>query len=474
MKFLLKETQSRLAVQSVVNQTVGIGRILILPILLTERIGYKMKKIIAIVLCALLAVPYCGAVLAADTTVNFTDVQADSAQGKAIYILAAAGIVNGNGDGTFAPDRGVTRAELCKMVNNIYGYTAEDETAFSDVTPDKWYYSHVKIAKKAGYITGFEDGTFRGDTPVTREQACAIVVRVAGIYDLGLPITIADAVSPWAEGYVKTIIANQLMQLEEGNRFRATEPMTRGELSIPLSNFVGSVGSNSAQTGGTSTGGVSIGGGSSSGGSSSGGSSSGGSSSGGSSSGGNTGSGNTGSEIDKDDTVIDSSGSTGSDNTGSDNSDSVENDTNKDTEYTVTIKGAGLDVTETKKDGSINCIPTYIFEGFYKNNFLNGKGKHLRYVNENLQLLVYEGDWLNGRPHGYGKKYDNGRLIYEGEWQNDKRHGHGKEYVNGQLQYEGDFQEDKRHGNGKLFQPDGTISYEGRFRNNNPIPATSN
>lgn len=130
--------------------------------------------------------------------------------------------------------------------------------------------------------------------------------------------------------------------------------------------------------------------------------------------------------------------------------------------------------TFTMKDGSISSIPTYIFEGFYKNNFLNGKGKHLRYINENLQLLVYEGDWLNGRPHGYGKKYDNGRLIYEGEWQNDQRHGHGKEYVNGQLQYEGDFQEDKRHGHGKLFQPDGTISYEGRFRNNNPIPATSN
>ena len=130
--------------------------------------------------------------------------------------------------------------------------------------------------------------------------------------------------------------------------------------------------------------------------------------------------------------------------------------------------------TFTKKDGSIICIPTNIFEGFYKNNFLNGKGKHLRYVNENLQILVYEGDWLNGRPHGYGKKYDKGRLIYEGEWQNDKRHGYGKEYVNGLLQYEGDFQEDKRHGNGKLFQPDGTISYEGQFRNNNPIYTTSN
>ena len=170
-----------------------------------------MKKIISIILCALLALPSFAIAFAAETQVSFSDVDANSMQGKAINILAAAGIVSGNGDGTFAPNRGVSRAELCKMVNNIYGYTQEDETGFSDVTPDKWYYSHVKIAKKAGYINGFEDGTFRGDSPVTREQACAIVVRVAGIYDLGIPVTIADPVSPWAEGYVKTIIANQLI-----------------------------------------------------------------------------------------------------------------------------------------------------------------------------------------------------------------------------------------------------------------------
>lgn len=223
-----------------------------------------MKKIISIILCALLALPSFAIAFAAETQVSFSDVDANSMQGKAINILAAAGIVSGNGDGTFAPNRGVSRAELCKMVNNIYGYTQEDETGFSDVTPDRWYYSHVKIAKKAGYINGFEDGTFRGDSPVTREQACAIVVRVAGIYDLGIPVTIADPVSPWAEGYVKTIIANQLIPLEDGNRFRATEPMTRGELSVPLSNFVGSKGT--TQPGGTSTGGgVSFGGGSSTG-----------------------------------------------------------------------------------------------------------------------------------------------------------------------------------------------------------------
>ncbi len=170
--------------------------------------------------------------------ISFTDVNPETESGKAIMKLAEAGIVSGNGDGTFAPQRGITRAELCKMINNIKNFTEEDTTAFSDVTADNWYYSHVKIAKKAGYINGFEDGTFRGDQNVTREQVCAILVRVLGLYDLGLPVTISDTVSPWAENYVKTVIANTLIKLEDGNKFRATEDMTREELAVPLANFV--------------------------------------------------------------------------------------------------------------------------------------------------------------------------------------------------------------------------------------------
>lgn len=197
-----------------------------------------MKKIISIIIAATMILS--SLISFADTpkASSFTDVDSSTEVGKAILKLANAGIVNGNGDGTFAPQRSVTRAELCKMINNIKNYTEEADTAFSDVTSDKWYFSHVKIAKKAGYINGFEDGTFRGDQYVTREQACAILVRVLGLYDLGLPVAISDAVSPWAENYVKTVITNTIIPLEDGNVFRATMNMTRAELAVPLANFV--------------------------------------------------------------------------------------------------------------------------------------------------------------------------------------------------------------------------------------------
>ena len=199
-----------------------------------------MKKIISLVIVFAMLLSSVSIAYAAEQTkdIKFTDVDASTDEGKAIYKLSQNGIVNGNGDGTFAPKRFVKRSELCKMINNIWKYTEEDATAFSDVTSNDWYFSHVKIAKKAGYINGFEDGTFRGENYVTREQACAILVRVAGLYDLGLSVNITDTVSPWAEGYVKTVISNTFATLEDGGKFRATEAMTRGELAMLLDDFV--------------------------------------------------------------------------------------------------------------------------------------------------------------------------------------------------------------------------------------------
>ena len=199
-----------------------------------------MKKFISLLIILTMVVSSVCLCYANSITkdIKYTDVDASTEQGQAIYKLSQNGIVNGNGDGTFAPDRPVKRAELCKMINNIWNYKEEYAFVFSDVSENDWYYSHVKIAKKAGYINGFEDGTFRGETYVTREQACAILVRVAGLYDLGLSVNITDAVSPWAEKYVKTVITNTFASLEEDGKFRATEAMTRGELALLLDDFV--------------------------------------------------------------------------------------------------------------------------------------------------------------------------------------------------------------------------------------------
>ncbi len=197
-------------------------------------------------------------VFADDSKISFTDVDASTAEGVAIYKLVENGIVSGNGDGTFTPNNFVTRAELCKMVNNIWKLTEPADQGFWDVTEDKWYFKHVLIGKKAGYINGFDDGSFRGDDYVTREQACAIICRISGLKDVAYTQTIADEVSDWAVNDVKKILGNKLMTLEEGNKFRATENMKRGVLAKVLANFVDSTTSGTVvnPSGGTTGGSV--------------------------------------------------------------------------------------------------------------------------------------------------------------------------------------------------------------------------
>ncbi len=210
-----------------------------------------MNKIIAILICASLILTGFTS-FAQQTTgqtvthkMTFKDVNESTDEGKSIYKLVDAGVINGNGDGTFTPQNGITRAEFCKMINLVYNYTEKDQVLFTDVKASDWYYEQVLIAKKAGYIKGYEDGTFRGDNNITRQEFCTIITRINNLKVNGTAPTIADEVESWAVEYVNAVLTNSatytadnssknLMSLEAGNTFRATVPIKRGEVAVVL------------------------------------------------------------------------------------------------------------------------------------------------------------------------------------------------------------------------------------------------
>lgn len=170
--------------------------------------------------------------------IAFSDVNDNTPGAEAIKKLVNAGIVKGYGDGTFRPNSILTRAELAKMVNLVFGYTEAAEENFWDVSKDDWYYDQVLIAKKVGYIVGFEDGSFGGGRSLTREQVCVIINRCANLMPLDTGIKVSDKVSDWAVEAVNKVVSNMLMPLGENNTFRATENITRSELALLLSYFV--------------------------------------------------------------------------------------------------------------------------------------------------------------------------------------------------------------------------------------------
>ena len=187
-------------------------------------------------------------VFAADTTskTGFSDVNESTAEGQAIVKMYEAGYIKGYEDGTFKPDGNITRAELTRIFNQVFGYKADEEKLktvknFADNNEnDAWYYNDVRIAQSNGYINGFGDNTFRPKDNFTRQQTCVVLAQAAKLpTEVKDDIKITDEVSQWAESYVKRAISAGALSLEKNETFRATDNITRGEVCLALAKYIG-------------------------------------------------------------------------------------------------------------------------------------------------------------------------------------------------------------------------------------------
>nr|AEF56864.1 putative glycosyl hydrolase [synthetic construct] len=111
--------------------------------------------------------------------VSFSDVAADAWYNEAIGFMAARGIVNGEGNGGFAPANNVTRADFLVMVMNSYGI--EPDTAITDNFADagsKYYTRYLGTAKRLGVVFGVGGNKYAPDATLTREDMSVILYRV--------------------------------------------------------------------------------------------------------------------------------------------------------------------------------------------------------------------------------------------------------------------------------------------------------
>lgn len=111
-------------------------------------------------------------------TISFTDVADDAWCAEAVKTLASLGIVNGLGNGTFAPNRQITRAEFTVIATRFAKVNANATNTFTDVNPSDWYYSAISTAASYGWIAGMADGSFQPGAKITRAQAATIVNRM--------------------------------------------------------------------------------------------------------------------------------------------------------------------------------------------------------------------------------------------------------------------------------------------------------
>lgn len=123
-----------------------------------------------------------------EQSASFADVSSQAWYAEAVNTLAALGIVKGVGENTFEPMRSITRAEFAAICARFAKALVGGKT-FADVN-DHWAAEEISTAAFYGWIYGYEDGTFAPDKPITRQEAAAIVNRM--LYRLGDQIAIDD------------------------------------------------------------------------------------------------------------------------------------------------------------------------------------------------------------------------------------------------------------------------------------------
>ncbi len=152
-----------------------------------------------------------------------------------ILDLLGKGIINKYPDGSIKPDSEITRAEAVTILVNSLNLKAQnpDKLDFSDADEiPEWVREAVAAAQENGIIKGFEDKSFRADSKLTRNQACAMIMNA---FNLGISEGETDFeddkdIALWAKGFVKKANELGIIKGYENNYFLPERIVTRAEM----------------------------------------------------------------------------------------------------------------------------------------------------------------------------------------------------------------------------------------------------
>lgn len=178
--------------------------------------------------------------------VSFGDVAAEHWASRSVEVLAARGIVDGISADTFAPRATLTRAQFSKMLAGAVGIPPvfPEQPTFQDVKAEKWSYGWVEAAAAAGLVKG-EQGRFRPDDALTREEMMAMLVRAIEARQEGGMLLQAKQgtqlsqfadhaeVRGWAKPHVEKAMTMQLVK-GSGNQLHPQQISTRAEAAAVI------------------------------------------------------------------------------------------------------------------------------------------------------------------------------------------------------------------------------------------------
>ncbi|MHA6484864.1 S-layer homology domain-containing protein [Paenibacillus sp. strain BS8-2] len=166
--------------------------------------------------------------------VQYTDIAGHWAEAS-ILKASEQGWITGYEDGTFRPQRQVTRAEFVAMLVRALDLPipSPPQPSFADHgSIPQWAIGYAAAAKEAGLVEGYADGNFQGNKPISRTEMAVLIVRAEGVKPrLGglLQFVDTEQIPAWARPYIAEAVERGWVKGVGGNRFAPLAQATRAE-----------------------------------------------------------------------------------------------------------------------------------------------------------------------------------------------------------------------------------------------------
>jgi len=171
----------------------------------------------------------------------FSDVNNGDRYFTSITYLESKGVINGYEDGTFKPESNITRAEALKMIMLASGMATEDSITapafrpFLDIEMDAWFAPYIDIARSNGVVNGNPDGNFDPEKNINLAEAIKIALHSFNpdesygvMYDYLFNDTPEDA---WFTKYTSSAASKGIINIYPSNTVNPTQEMIRGYMA---------------------------------------------------------------------------------------------------------------------------------------------------------------------------------------------------------------------------------------------------
>lgn len=173
---------------------------------------------------------------------RFNDLQYSKWAEDGIEYMAKRGTVAGYGDGKFKPAGLVTRAQAVTfLVRELYPEQLEkpaEGTTYSDVPKTHAFNKEIAIASKNGLASGFPDGSFRPDAPLSRAETAAFLTRAYSLSEGKQTANWSDTENHWAAAPILVMSSNGLVGGYSDGTYRPNQTVTRAEYAVFMSRLI--------------------------------------------------------------------------------------------------------------------------------------------------------------------------------------------------------------------------------------------